>query len=425
MRGAVDIVFPSMSNHSRRPKMSLRSVRDGRGHMSAQDVDSDVSRYLYWLSREVEMKQDLPQWAALEPGRISIRLHHDWFQRIGAVEKFFHFVQRRWCAGGHESLIDAVPQKDGLSKLAAVEVVLSASKLSATFVSGMRNVFQTCSFPIIVFSDLAQPEEGSIWDLFEDHRASVGERHLLGFEFQSARYRASRSALRKQIRAVSLSEPDFIRIVQRRSRSVRCPGLFSAHELLNSLSRDVAAFGSLGYEPIGACSHTLLLSRCLEPSMPQIELPEVVLGLGLGAESYRRDRSKRPVLFRNPECLLEYERCIGSYEKNRNRFRNANRIPYINEYIERQFRSGKGLSYELVEKIFDVDLEQLHPGLSSVLQDAGLMIEEGKHLRLADGAEPYSNQVARNFFLQERDLTKMRGKSNRAAKGRRLHPTAH
>lgn len=424
MRGAVDIVFPSISNHSRRPKMSLRSVRDERRHVSAQDIDSDTSRYLYWLRREVEMKQDLPQWAALEPGRISIRLHCDWFQRIDAVEKFYHFIQQRWVAGVDEDFGGNVPEKNILRKLPAIEVVLSTSKLSATFVSGMRNVFQTCAFPIIVFSDLAQPEEGSIWDPFEDHRASIGERHLLGFEFQSARYRVSRSALRKQIRAVSLSEPDFIRIVQRRSHSVPCPGLFSAHELLSSLSRDVAAFGSLGYEPIGACSHTLLLSRCLEPSMPQIELPEVVLGLGLGAESYRRDRSKRPVLFRNPECMLEYERLIGSYEKNRNRFRNANRVPYVNEYIERQLRSGKGLSYELVEKIFDVDLEQLHPGLSSVLQDAGLMIEEGKHLRLTDGAAPYSNQVARNFFLQERDLTKMRCKPSPRTKGQRLHSTA-
>ena len=122
--------------------------------------------------------------------------------------------------------------------------------------------------------------------------------------------------------------------------------------------------------------------------------------------------------------MLEYERLIGSYEKNRNRFRNANRVPYVNEYIERQLRSGKGLSYELVEKIFDVDLEQLHPGLSSVLQDAGLMIEEGKHLRLTDGAGPYSNQVARNFFLQERDLTKMRCKPSPRTKGQRLHSTA-
>lgn len=425
MRGAVDIVFPSIPNDSRWQKMSLRSVRGKLSHVSAQHIDSNTSRYLYWLRREVEMKQDLPQWAALDPQRISIRLHHDWFQRIDAVEKFYHFIQQRWRAVGDEDLGGHVPEKNRLPKLPAVEVVLSASKLSAASLGGMRSFFQACSLPIIVFSDLRSREEAYIWDLFENHRTSVGERHLLGFEFQSARYRASRSALRKQIRAVSFSEPDFIRIVQRRSRSVRCPGLFSAHELLNSLSRDVAAFGSLGYEPIGACSHTLLLSRCLEPSMPQIELPEVVLGLGLGAESYRRDRSKRPVLFRNPECMLEYERLIGSYEKNRNRFRNANRVPYINEYIERQFRSGKGLSYELVEKIFDVNLEQLHPGLSSVLQDAGLMIEEGKHLRLTDGAEPYSNQVARNFFLLERDLTKMRRKPNHAAKGQRLPPTAH
>lgn len=421
MRGAIDIVFPSIANHSRRSKRSLlpvHSVADKQSHVGAVigHSDSDVSRYLHRLCREVEMKQELPQWAALEPRRISLRLHQDWFENSDAVEKFYQFLHWQFRARVDESCVDDMPETATFSELPAVEFILSASAISGT-----KSFPRACSFPIVVFSDLFERDTALTWEQFQSHRAFVGAGHLLGFEFQSARYRASRSALRKQIRAVSLSEPDFIRIVQRRSYSVQCPGLFSAHELINSLSRDVAAFGSLGYELIGACSHTLLLSRCLEPSMPEIELPEFVLGLGLGSESYRRDRSKRPVLFRNPESLLEYERLISGYEKNRHRFRNANRIPYINEYIERQFRCRKGLSYELVEKIFDVDLEQLHPGLSSVLQDAGLMIEEGKHLRLTHGAEPYSDQVARNFFLQERDITKMRGKQLHIARSHRPH----
>lgn len=422
MRGAVDIIFPSMSNHSRWSRMSLRPFRSEPGGVSQQNLysDSDTSRYLHWLRREVQMKQDLPQWAALEPKRISLRVHQDWFHRIEDVEQLHQYVKLRFGARRSEALEPDIQKRSRLSELPAMEVVFSPSKPCA--VSKLSSVYK---MPIVVFSDLCEQEPQSMWQSFGRLRAFVSERQLLGFEFRSARYRASRSVLREQIRAVSVSEPDFIRIVQRRSHSVSCPGLFSAHELLSSLSRDVAAFASLGYEPIGACSHTLLLSRCLEPSMPQLELPELVLGIGLGAESYRRDRSKRPVLFRNPECMPEYQRFIGSYEKNRSLFRNANRIPYINEYIERQFRRGKGLSYELVEKIFNVDLEQLHPGLSSVLQDAGLMVEDGKHLRLTHNAEPYGDQVARNFFLQERDATKMRRNPHHSVQGQRLHPNAH
>jgi len=45
------------------------------------------------------------------------------------------------------------------------------------------------------------------------------------------------------------------------------------------------------------------------------------------------------------------------------------------------------------------------------MQEAGLMTEEGRYLRISSDSRRYVDQVARNFFLQEKDITRMSARS--------------
>jgi len=414
MRGILDITFPSMLSQIRGNRKHVMRLKDSTLLSDSSSQSPSIgtrrlprgqdafSKYIKVLRREAQMKHDLPQWRCFKPQKVSLRVHRDWLDHIQHTRSLIQFIEKLF--------LSRTPSQDkciSSERSVIPEIVISADDLLY-----LESYTQILTFPVVVISDLSLHNKKPMWRNVEESTLMGQKNALLGFELQSARYRANRAAFREQLRAVSLAQPHFLRIVQRRSTEVRCPVLFSPEELLNSLSRDVAAFARLGYEPVAACSHSLILSRCFERPIVQIELPDVVLGLGIGAESYRLDRSKRPVLFRNPCEITEYYRRDQKYYQNRNQFRNASRITEINTYIDHQFRYKRGLSYEAVERLFGIDLEVLHPGLSAVMQEAGLMTEEGRYLRISSDSRRYVDQVARNFFLQEKDITRMSARSS-------------
>ncbi|MCB0328285.1 MAG: hypothetical protein KDD70_01440 [Bdellovibrionales bacterium] len=406
MNGVIEIYFPSLSTGAGPQPVGASSNGTSKSYFNSLGVGLPpvrrltrstaqvrVGEYLELIQKEYEVKLASPQWRALRPFRVVLRLHEDWFDHVSHARAL----------GNH--IWHSVPySKESKENPSLCEIVVPAKK--ATQInnrSGIRAV------PILTISDLHSQTPEEDWRVCERYASLSSEHKLLGLEFRCKRGKGEREQLRQQLKTSAKLKPDFVRLVDS-EREVNLsfrPQQVSNTQVVKELALTIEAFAALEYEPVEVSPRAVVLSRHVDLQWRPFRTPSRVLGLGVGMRSQRIDLAGRFIRSTSSSLYANYRKSVLARWKQRDSIRKAERVPYLHELIERELESDGGLDYEQVRRRFGLDLEELHPGLRVVLQDAGLAREHRGNLVLTDSAKNRSAEIARNFFLGEQDIKKL------------------
>jgi hypothetical protein len=391
MKGTLEICFPEITQ----ARISLKSPLFTRltQHITTSRKRK-ITKYFQAMRKEYWLRKQGPCWQNFKVASLSLRLNSDWIGLTATAAKFSTSL-----LGGDTS------NKSQLQKI-AMEIILSAD--DACNIS--PNCFIIEESPTIVLYDLDSLTPGNNLKKLETHSSALRANKKFGIELQASNWSDNQSTLRNQLHIVSILQPDFMRICQRR---VAGDGsLFGTTLNLKSRMKLVQlsldAFSALGYEAVGSFRHQIVLVRCNDSkeneSLRPTTAASIILGIGAGGVSMRYDAQGRVITHRNPDKCRSYLTYINNLWSTRNGYTTAQYLPYIHQAIERSFKSNGRLSYSKIQDSFGVDLEQLHPGLSRVLENAGYVKRLGDEVELTSKGRIVSSKVIRNFFVSEGDL---------------------
>lgn len=407
MKGMLEICFPSLeSGRSRRAEARTGKKSSQYGGYSRSlwralseatsklcnitKGTSSVTRdeYVELLSYEKELKLSNPQWSQFSPTRVCLRLHGSWLSSPDLINE----ISRTFVS----SFRKVRKRKD-----VPCEIVVPAEGVSA--LKGTK-----LDAEIVTLSDLQSESMRETWEESCEYVKAIQEEKILGLEFRGGEKGSERKLLRDQIQVTSLLRPKFVRIIHVSGEGANFFRLSQHDEMNQSLARGVAlaieAFEMLGYEPVALYPHALVLASCSKVDTEALRIPQRVMGIGVGAASYRVDAMGRTVTSRNSMLHDEYAKNVRSSWENRSLVKKAQTIPYLHHEIERSLVEGRGLCFETIKSEFGIDLEKVHPGLSRILSESGLAMRDNGTLKVSPPAKEYAGEVARNFFLAEQDL---------------------
>ncbi|MCB0319366.1 MAG: hypothetical protein KDD60_00490 [Bdellovibrionales bacterium] len=346
-----------------------------------------VPLYCQLLKKEWWLRNQGPYWQRFQPGRMSYRLSQEWFDYYSMVRSIGSYLRQ---------------SENGRVAPAFEEVVVNAADASA-----IHKRSPLLSAPLIVLSDLASSSPADEWRKCEGFGSIAKVAENIGFELQFTTWNHDKASFRNQLKAASVLQPLFIRLCH--GRAIGEPSLFGNVQDVPGRMRDLQlgleAFQLLGYEPVVLHSHTVVLAK--EPTDSLIEMVSLgrrSLGLGASAVSLRYDFQGRSVIQRNPNGYHSYRKHIDGLWRDRRGYSAGMYLPYLHRMIEEDLLDGEGLSYAQVEERFGVNLEEIHPGLSQVLSDAGFVERQNDRICLTDKGRTVGKKMAQNFFVSESDL---------------------